>query len=156
MLEDCDGTLSAEGIPRLPWGRAGGMGFWGRCGPLLPFFLCFLVRAAGLGLRRGFLCCCCCWWYMRRLTSPRRKLSWASNKGRTVGEQPGNKVTVIETGSIVGTVGRQWYNKKGINTLTAKNQVIQSHLLNVEILSINDHVHFTQCHAKHSCNWAWC
>ncbi len=77
MPEGWVGRHKMEGIPRLPWGCAGGMGFWGRLGALLfPFFLCFLVSAGGLDFFRG-LCRWICWWrwYVLRLISPRRKLS---------------------------------------------------------------------------------
>lgn len=76
LMLACDGIARlVEGIPRFPWGNAGGMGFWGLHGPLLLFFLCFLVSAGGLVFLRGFRCCCC-WCCTRRLTSPRRKLSF--------------------------------------------------------------------------------
>lgn len=72
----CEGMARLlEGIPRFPCGSAGGMGFCGLRGPLLLFFLCFLVSAGGLVFLRGFRCCCCCWCCTRRLPSPRRKLS---------------------------------------------------------------------------------
>lgn len=78
---DCEGiAMLIEGIPRFPCGSAGGMGFWGLRGPLLLFFLCFLVSAGGLVFLRGFRCCWCC---TRRLLSPRRKLSCTRNKGNT-------------------------------------------------------------------------
>lgn len=77
MPEGWVGRHKMEGIPRLPWGCEGGMGFWGRLGaPLFPFFLCFLVSAGGLAFFSG-LCrwICWWWWYVLRLISPRRKLS---------------------------------------------------------------------------------
>lgn len=75
LMLACEGIARlVEGIPRFPCGNAGGMGFWGLHGPLLLFFLCFLVSAGGLVFLRG-LRCCCCWCCTRRLPSPRRKLS---------------------------------------------------------------------------------
>lgn len=77
LMLDCEGiAMLVEGIPRFPCGNAGGMGFWGLRGPLLLFFLCFLVSAGGLVFLRGFRCCWCC---TRRLLSPRRKLSFKLN-----------------------------------------------------------------------------
>lgn len=77
LMLDCEGiAMLVEGIPRFPCGNAGGMGFWGLRGPLLLFFLCFLVSAGGLVFLRGFRCCWCC---TRRLLSPRRKLSFTLN-----------------------------------------------------------------------------
>lgn len=74
LMLDWEGiAMLVEGIPRFPCGNAGGMGFWGLRGPLLFFFLCFLVSAGGLVFLRGFRCCWCC---TRRLLSPRRKLSF--------------------------------------------------------------------------------
>lgn len=74
----CVGRHRTEGIPRLPWGSAGGMGFWGlRTAPLLPFFFCFLLSAGSLAFFSRRRCCSCWWWYVLRLTSPRRKLSCA-------------------------------------------------------------------------------
>lgn len=76
----CEGIARlVKGIPRFPCGNAGGIGFWGLRGPLLLFFLCFLVSAGGLVFLRGFRCCCC-WCCTRRFPSPRRKLSCAEGK----------------------------------------------------------------------------
>lgn len=76
LMLACEGiTRFVDGIPRFPCGSAGGMGFCGLRGPLLLFFLCFLVSAGGLVFLRGFLCCCCWWCCTRRFPSPRRKLS---------------------------------------------------------------------------------
>lgn len=79
-----------EGIPRFPWGSAGGMGFCGRRGPLLLFFLCFLVSAGGLVFLRGFRCCS--WCCTRRLLSPRRKLSFKWAKSKSISAQENNTV----------------------------------------------------------------
>lgn len=53
------GSETLVGMVRFPWGTAGGMGFWGRRGPRLLFFLCFLVSAGGFVFFLGFLCCWC-------------------------------------------------------------------------------------------------
>lgn len=53
------GSETLAGMVRFPWGTAGGMGFWGRRGPRLLFFLCFLVSAGGFVFFLGFLCCWC-------------------------------------------------------------------------------------------------
>lgn len=83
LMLDCEGiAMLIEGIPRFPCGNAGGMGFWGLRGPLLLFFLCFLVSAGGLVFLRGFRCCWCC---TRRLLSPRRKLSFTRNTEQNTG-----------------------------------------------------------------------
>lgn len=71
------GSETLVGMLRFPWGTAGGMGFWGRRGPRLLFFLCFLVSAGGLVFFLGFLCCWC--WTLREL-SPLKKLSFGMNK----------------------------------------------------------------------------
>lgn len=59
------------------------MGFWGRRGARLCFFLC-LLPSGGCLILRG-LCCCCC--IILRLLSPRRKSS--CRKGtRSITEEP--------------------------------------------------------------------
>lgn len=69
------GSETLVGMVRFPWGTAGGMGFWGRRGPRLLFFLCFLVSAGGFVFFLGFLCCWC--WTLREL-SPLKKLSFGN------------------------------------------------------------------------------
>jgi len=69
------GSETLAGMVRFPWGTAGGMGFWGRRGPRLLFFLCFLVSAGGFVFFLGFLCCWC--WTLREL-SPLKKLSFGN------------------------------------------------------------------------------
>lgn len=71
------GSEMLVGIIRFPWGTAGGIGFWGRRGPRLLFFLCFLVSAGGFVFFLGFFCCWC--WTLRQL-SPLKKLSFQSGK----------------------------------------------------------------------------
>lgn len=77
IWEASTGSETLVGMLRFPWGTAGGMGFWGRRGPRLRFFLCFLVSAGGLVFFLGFLCCWC--WTLREL-SPLKKLSFEMNK----------------------------------------------------------------------------
>lgn len=103
LMLACEGIMMlVEGIPRFPCGSAGGMGFWGLRGPLLFFFLCFLVSAGGLVFLRGFRCCCC-WCCTRRLPSPRRKLSFKRNK-------TGLNQASIRSSKNHATVVKEWTN----------------------------------------------
>lgn len=133
---DCEGiAMLVEGIPRFPCGNAGGMGFWGLRGPLLFFFLCFLVSAGGLVFLRGFRCCWCC---TRRLLSPRRKLSFRW-KTEHWNQHPKQKQQLCAS-------GEEWITEVSSNQRTHQEKkickysagILQSHLSHKTILIYED------------------